>query len=132
MNLRAPLYYRCVLLVLLLGAQWCASSLAIDRDAVFQRLAQDESASEVTQHPIAAQLVRGNDFYPLAALLRFSDRTLAGSEDFLDLFFEVDSRADSLVQLPCEAGSDCREVEFTGSSASLGQTLLLQHTRLQI
>lgn len=132
MNIRAPLHFRAILLVLLLGAQCCGAVLFPLQSALSQKLVLAEQKAVVNGDQINASVGTGDDFSPLPAILRFNGKTLVGLEDALSLFQNMEASADSPFDLPIDAASGLQDAIFIGSTALARQSLFLQHTRLQI
>jgi hypothetical protein len=119
-------------MVLLLGAQWCGASLVPSQSALNKQLVLAEHYLAANRAQAEANIGTGNNFPPLPAILRFNGKTLVGLEDALTLFQEVEANADSPFDLPIETASGSNDTFFAGSTALSGQSLFLQHTRLQI
>jgi hypothetical protein len=132
MNIQTPLHFRALLLLLLLGAQCCGAVLIPFHSALNQQLVMAEHKAALKVDQINASLSTGDDFSPIPAILRFNGKTLVGLEDALTLFQDVEASADSPFDLMIDAASGLQDTFFTGSTALAGQSLFLQHTRLQI
>ena len=132
MNLQAPLHSRCLLMVLLLGAQWGGVSFAADQATLSKRVTLAEHSSPLSQFQNEANISAGNDFAPPPALLRFSGKAPIGCEDTLIHFQKAVSGASCSLDLPFDPRSGLKDTALVDSTALTRQSLLLQHTRLQI
>ena len=131
MNIPSLYHFRALLLVLLLGVQWCGAAL-IHSDVA--------NGNQPTQwgHCLSARcddapvICSADDFSSLPGLLRFNGKTLVGMEDSLTIFQQVKACADTPLALLFDARSGFKDSVFADSTALPEQSLFVQHTRLQI
>jgi hypothetical protein len=132
MNIQTLYKFRVSLLVLLLGAPWCGAAVVHFQAALGIPSILSEHKSPVHGDYEGPIVRTADDSSSLPGLLRFNGKTLVGMEDSLTVFQHVKACADSPLALLFDARSGFKDTVYVGSSALPEQTLILQHTRLQI